>query len=76
MDAQKRKEKIDDWENTQQGRSRSTRTRQTRNDYNPLSGSSSGSSYRPPKRGNAGKTVMMLRIFNHKKVFYVPKFPT
>ncbi|CAB3997550.1 seleno S [Paramuricea clavata] len=52
MDAQKRKEKIDDWENVQKGRGRSRHL--VKPDYNPLSGTTSGSSYRPSSRGNTG----------------------
>ena len=61
MDAQKRKEKIDNWENVQNGRGPTRRLVKT--DYNPLTGSSSGSSYRPGRRGNTGmKPCCLLYI--------------
>ncbi|XP_028400179.1 uncharacterized protein LOC114523452 isoform X1 [Dendronephthya gigantea] len=50
VEAQKRKEKIENYENEKKGRSRTRRNA----DYNPLTGSSSGPSYRPSGRGNTG----------------------
>lgn len=52
MNGQKRRDKIDNWENVQKGRS--PRRRLVKTDYNPLTGSSSGSSYRPGRGGNTG----------------------
>jgi hypothetical protein len=60
MDAQKRKEKIDDWENVQKGRGRSRHL--VKPDYNPLSGTSSGSSYRPSSQGNTGMELCPSQI--------------